>query len=151
MKTTILSALVILGLVFAFAFFGQNENVPPQAENTAPVSQTDNPARVVILSDKARAHILYGNESGGGHLYGTGKPCKSEFPQDWSAERVIETVERVAANDNLDWRRERNDYHVTEVMESDTRVRVVMGPEKRRVITAYPTNVKRNPCPANDN
>lgn len=83
-------------------------------------------------------------------MHGVGKPCKSEFPADWNEEEILDTVKRIAANDNLPWEKQNNGYHVAESYEGKTRVRVVLGPQKQKIITAYPTNVKRNPCPAND-
>jgi len=113
------------------------------------------PRDSIDLSDKAKTHILYGNETGGGHLYGIGIPCKSEFPQDWTAEKIITTTKQIAANDNLSWERQRNGYYVAEQTIDGLDVRVVLDREKDGVITAYPTNVPRNPCPnrpaANDN
>jgi len=108
------------------------------------------PSMPVIISDSRVRHILHGDGKGGGHLYGTGAPCKSEFPQSWDAGKVIDVTRKIAANDNLPWKRQNNGYYVTEAFEGDVKVRVVKGPQKQRVITAYPTNVKRNPCPAND-
>ena len=96
-------------------------------------------------------HILYGDHKGGGHIYGAGKACKSEFPEDWDSNKILETTARIAANDNLDWDKQRNGYYVSEQMIDEVRVRVVLGRERRNVITAYPTNRPRNPCPANDN
>ncbi|GJL84705.1 MAG: hypothetical protein DHS20C02_04800 [Micavibrio sp.] len=103
------------------------------------------------ISPERRIHILYGDKTGGGHKFGSNKPCKSEFPQDWDENEILETVRLIAANDNADWRQEDNGYFVTEKTENDVKVRVVLGPDKQRVITAYPTNLPRNPCPANDN
>lgn len=108
-------------------------------------------ARVVILTPEHAQHILYGDERGGGHLHGVSKPCKSEFPQDWDAEKITTTAERIAANDNLNWEAQHNGYYVAESNEGDVRVRVVLGPQRQHIITAYPVNVERNPCPANDN
>ena len=111
--------------------------------------------QAIILTDKRRAHILYGDGSGGGHKFGVGAPCKSEFPENWTDEKIISTTKRIAANDNLRWQQEDNGYFVTEKMEDNVRVRVVLGPKRQRVITSYPTNQPRNPCPykpsANDN
>lgn len=106
-----------------------NDNIPPD------------------LTQRARAHILYGDERGGGHLYGMGKPCKSEFPRAWSAERIINTARTVAANDNIDWRRGENGLHAGEETIEGVRVRVVVDRENNRIITAYPTNLPRNACP----
>ncbi|MGB0719108.1 MAG: EndoU domain-containing protein [Bdellovibrionales bacterium] len=117
-------------------------------------AQADINAGVVLTQDRID-HILYGNESGGGHKHGVGTPCKSEFPADWDDDKIIAVVKTIAANDNADWRQEANGYYVTEAMEGETQVRVVIDGEKQRVITSYPVNVARNPCPpreaANDN
>jgi hypothetical protein len=113
----------------------------------------DSTAPVPALTAEAEQHILYGDRRGGGHLHGTGVPCKSEFPADWDADEVIDRVQAIAANDNLDWDKQDNGYYVAEQMVDDTRVRVVLNRDRSGVVTAYPTNVKRNPCPraANDN
>tara|TARA_B100000508_G_C11441876_1_gene269200 strand:- start:2 stop:505 length:504 start_codon:yes stop_codon:yes gene_type:complete len=103
------------------------------------------------ISSQRRTHILYGDATGGGHLYGVGKPCKSEFPKYWDEQTVIKKIELIAANDNLNWEQQRNGYYVTEQKVGTINVRVVKGRDGEQVITAYPTNVPRNPCPANDN
>ncbi|MEZ0225373.1 MAG: EndoU domain-containing protein [Alphaproteobacteria bacterium] len=102
----------------------------------------------------ARAqHILYGDSRGGGHLHGAGRPCKSEFPADWSADKVILVVTQEAANDNLSWRHERNGNDVAEVSRDGVKIRLVVNGRHDQIITAYPLNTPRNLCPAaaNDN
>lgn len=113
----------------------------------------DTAAAGPALTAAAQQHILYGDQRGGGHLHGTGKACKSEFPADWDAAEVIAHVKNVAANDNLDWERQDNGYYVAEQPIEGARVRVVLNRDRSGIVTAYPTNVKRNPCPraANDN
>lgn len=100
-------------------------------------------------------HILYGDQTGGGHLHSVGKPCKSEFPADWDKKEIIDTIRSLAANDNADWEQQGNGYYVSEFVEGQIRIRIVIDSKKESVITAYPVNVKRNPCPvpaaANDN
>lgn len=103
-----------------------------------------------IITPQRRIHILYGDATGGGHLYGTGAPCKSEFPKHWGEDTIIKEVELIASNDNLNWEQQRNGYYVTEHNVGTVKVRVVKGRENKQVITAYPTNTTRNPCPAND-
>ena len=56
------------------------------------------PALSPALTVQAEKHILYGDDRGGGHLHGTGKACKSEFPAEWEQEEVITHVKKVAAN-----------------------------------------------------
>jgi hypothetical protein len=105
------------------------------------------------LTEKAKIHILHGDERGGGHQFGAGKPCKSEFPNSWSSDEIIEEVTKIAANDNLQWKKQKNGYYVTEENVGGVRVRVVLNKSRKQVVTAYPVNVRRNPCPApaNDN
>jgi hypothetical protein len=142
MKRFLLIAVIVIVPAFAAGYYYYGE---------AQHGYIADPARIVILTPERKEHILYGDEHGGGHLHGIGKPCKSEFPQDWDAAEIIETTERIAANDNLNWEAQRNGYYVAESNEGDVRVRVVLGPQRQHIITAYPVNVERNPCPANDN
>ena len=106
-----------------------------------------------FIDASSARHILYGDKNGGGHKYGANKPCKSEFPQDWDDVRIIKTIDKIAANDNLDWEQQDNGYYVAETMEGTLKIRVVLDRERDDVITAYPLNVRRNYCPpsANDN
>jgi hypothetical protein len=105
-----------------------------------------------VVTAQRKQHILYGDEKGGGHLYGTGHACKSEFPADWNADKVIQTIETQAANDNLSWRQQDNGYFVADAPVDQLKIRIVLDSQKKTVITAYPVNVARNPCPAaNDN
>ncbi|QQG37212.1 MAG: EndoU domain-containing protein [Micavibrio aeruginosavorus] len=122
--------------LIAGALMPPASSLPPRPE-TAPV-----------LTAQGRQHLLYGDERGGGHLHGAGRPCKSEFPASWDAAAVIDRVQNIAANDNINWRQQDNGYHVAEQTIDDIRVRVILNQDQSRIITAYPTNVPRNPCPA---
>lgn len=111
------------------------------------------PALDPSLPPAAEQHLLYGDGRGGGHMHGVGKACKSEFPVEWDAAEIVSHVKDVAANDNLNWKEQNNGYFVAEEMVENIRVRVVLNQNRTKIVTAYPTNVKRNPCPkaANDN
>lgn len=135
---------------FIYAFNATERSIYVEAPDEHQSDSTLTPTMPVIISDSRIQHILYGDEKGGGHKHGVGKPCKSEFPQNWDDQKIIDVTRKIAANDNLPWERQRNGYHVAEAFEGDVKVRVVKGPQKQRVITAYPINVVRNPCPAND-
>ena len=126
-------------------------NDQPANSNAGGISGDFNKAS--RISPQRREHILHGDATGGGHMHGAGKPCKSEFPEHWDEDTIIKEVELIAANDNLAWQQQRNGYYVTEQKVGSLKVRVVKGRNGKDVITAYPTNVKRNPCPrhANDN
>lgn len=124
-------AIVVTVLMIAF--------LPPSTVSKEGVAD-------VVLTPYAREHILYGNNSGGGHLYGVGEPCKSEFPQSWDSEDIVSVVTQQAANDNLKWTQQNNGYYVSEKMHGDVRVRLVLSDDRSRIITAYPVNQPRNPC-----
>lgn len=147
MKKQSLQVLSIL-LIMAVAVF-QYVQQPDSIATSSNLVETK-------LSVQTRQHILYGDASGGGHLHGMNAPCKSEFPADWDAHEIENTVVQIAANDNLPWKQQKNGYWVSESMQQGVRVRVVISADRNRIITAYPVNVKRNPCPekrvpANDN
>lgn len=128
---------LVFAMLFAFVYL-QNRPLPSQTEQT------------IRISDQRANHILYGDVRGGGHKFGIGTPCKSEFPSNWNDAKIISTAKQIAANDNINWRAGRNGYFVGEQMIDGVNVRVVLDAEKDDIITAYPTNRPRNPCPAND-
>ncbi|PCI56800.1 MAG: RhsD protein [Alphaproteobacteria bacterium] len=101
----------------------------------------------ITISAAAQNHILYGDQRGGGHKYGANKPCKSEFPKSWNDEDIISSITKIAANDNNKWKQQGNGYYVTESYNGNTKIRVVMGKKRQHIITAYPINTTRNPCP----
>lgn len=110
------------------------------------ISDALNIANGPEISKKAQTHILHGDNNGGGHLHGTGKPCKTEFPKQWDEAEIISNVRAVAANDNLDWKRQKNGYYVATDKVDDVKVRVVLDKERDGVVTAYPINVESNAC-----
>lgn len=106
-----------------------------------------------MLTDRALRHITTGDSHGGGHMAGQNAPCKSEFPVGWDAEKIGQTVSRLAANDNLDWQTEGNGYQTAHARDGKLDILIVVNPRRNEIVTAYPVNVPRNPCPraANDN
>ena len=52
----------------------------------------------IRLTDDRRTHILDGDQTGGGHRHGTGRPKKTEFPADWSDDRIVDAILAVARN-----------------------------------------------------
>ena len=106
-----------------------------------------------VLTARALRHITTGDDRGGGHMAGQNAPCKSDFPAGWDAARIGQTVQRLAANDNLDWQSEGNGYQTAHASAEGLDVLIVVNPRSNEIVTAYPVNVPRNPCPraANDN
>ena len=139
----VIIAVLLIGLGY-YSFY--------KGTNSSPDSRLYSYRDIVLSKDRAE-HILYGDEYGGGHKYGVGAPCKSEFPVEWSDQHILSTIKTIAANNNLTWDRAHNGYYVAEDVRGDVRVRVVLGPKRTGVITGYPVNLPRNPCPhfpAND-
>lgn len=102
------------------------------------------------ISKQARIHILYGDETGGAHFHTVKRPCKAIFPKSWSADKIINVTEEIAANDNLEWRTFKNGNKYTQEEHDGVLVRVVMNPDRIYVKTSYPLNAKRTPCPRDE-
>jgi hypothetical protein len=85
----------------------------------------------------ARRHILDGDQRGGGHKFGAGKG-KSEFPQGWTDDEIIDAVEGIA-NDPASaekpgrWGRKRRAG-----VRSGVLVFVVVDPGIGEIVTGYP-------------
>ena len=60
----------------------------------------------ISINAKREKHILYGNETGGGHLW-PGRQGKSAFPKTWSTKKIIENVKDIVSDLNIRpiWRR----------------------------------------------
>jgi len=95
-----------------------------------------------LTDDKAKEHILDGDETGGGHRAGTGIPGKSEFPADWSDEKILGEISDVATDPAADHDIDRG-RNVSRGTRDGIDIRTI--DDGRRIVTGYPTNVPRNP------
>ena len=96
---------------------------------------------------KARAHILDGDATGGGHGPGRGVSGKSEFPSDWSDEDVINEVESVS-NDPASKATPQGSRTRIDGTRNGVDIRVIVEGQPGaggRIVTGFPTNVPRNP------
>jgi hypothetical protein len=50
----------------------------------------------IRVTPGTRTHILEGDETGGGHRHGIGRPGKTEFPRQWDDHHIIDAVLAVA-------------------------------------------------------
>lgn len=161
MKNRQTKLVILLAMLFAVALYGLSlhfQSAETAPANTPPLTfqagmsfkLTDENS--IRLSQNRIKHILYGDQSGGGHKHGQNKPCKSEFPADWNDEKIIATINEIATDENTDWKQQENGYLVSDTTVENLKIRVVIDMDKPEIITAYPTNVPRNPCKAaNDN
>ena len=161
------AAATVLTVILAvlYALFGRNERTQNQDRGGAgsggsrvpavstPVGTPAAQSQGIRVSAKRRRHILDGDRSGGGHGPGRGTPGKSEFPGWMTDDDVIEHVERIANDPNaypgrtipVGRDRYEADGTATGPRSELLRIRVVVEPRGEGVVTAYPTNVRRNP------
>jgi hypothetical protein len=93
------------------------------------------------LDNSAIAHILDGekdNPKSGGHRYGTGRPRKTEFPQGWSDQKIIDSVQAVV--DKPEWQRSGGDRHEVAAPVDGVMISVsfIVGADGRKLRTAFP-------------
>ncbi|AZG14885.1 EndoU domain-containing protein [Cupriavidus pauculus] len=120
-----------------------NENGGENAENKATNSGDSS-----LLDPKAEKHVLYGDgPNSGGHLAGVGKPGKSEFLTSWGPQEVTNAILDIATNPQTRWSASdpRNGYVTGSGTVNGVEIKVVIDPNKGRIVTGYPTNLPRNP------
>ncbi len=122
---------------------GTSNNISqPAAKESGPLQNAVPQARV---TPSGRTHILDGEGEVGGHRPGTGTPGKSEFPTDWSDQKIIDEVESVA-NDPASTRSvQSNGRTRVEGSRDNVRIRVIVNPDGLSIRTAHPINVPLNP------
>jgi len=99
----------------------------------------------LALPDRTN-HILNGDATGGGHLW-PGVPGKSAFPENWSASEIMNAVSDIATDPSIPETVQSNGRIVKDRMINGVNIRVVIeSPNKGGgIVTAFPTNVPRNP------
>lgn len=99
-----------------------------------------------VLPEDRRKYILDGNgKGGGGHGPGRGTPGKSEFPNDWSDDKVADAIVGVA-NDPASVREPAGgDRTQVRGMRDGIEIEVIIGRDGKTIVTAYPTNTPLNP------
>jgi hypothetical protein len=91
-----------------------------------------------------RTHILAGDAQGGGDRPGTGIPGKSEFPANWSDDKIIEQLLSVA-NDPASVRTVQPNGRIrVEETRDGVDIRVILDTDGTSIRTAHPTNTAIN-------
>ena len=112
------------------------------------VDATDRPPvdDLYLEYDRA-AHILYGDDTGGGHLSGTRQPGKTEFPASWDSTTIVDAVTAVAFSPDT-VRQQWNDRWKARGTYDQVPVTVIIDPDAA-IRTAWPEEggpgVVRNP------
>ena len=94
---------------------------------------------VNLASEKNTRHILFGDATGGGHIW-PGAPNKTPFPEGWSGEKIMHEVSDIVTDPALKWEKNRvikgvQRYEVTGVR-NGTKIKVIT--DGKDIITAYP-------------
>lgn len=99
-----------------------------------------------LASPDRTTHILSGDSTGGGHQW-PGGPGKSVFPEGWSASKIMNTVSDVATDPSIPETVQANGRIVKNGSRDGIDIRVVIEPASKGggIVTAFPTNVPRNP------
>lgn len=97
-----------------------------------------------LLDPKAEDHILDGDATGGGHRSGAGNPGKSEFPPDWSDEKIAGEISDVATDPDSTSEPGRRGRTLVRGTRDGVDIEVVVEADGR-IVTGYPTNTPRNP------
>ena len=118
-------------------------------KNTAATS-IDSTKYTSILSDRDRQHILYGDSSGGGHMY-PGQPGKTTYPKHWSGEKIEHEVSDIVTSPTTKWYAQtgtggeytskgRPARWVSYEIRDGIRIKTVYEPATGRIVTAFPDN-----------
>jgi hypothetical protein len=125
----------IVGAIFDAAY---------DALTTQPLQVTEADVPPNLVDPDRAKHILDGDgATSGGHRSGTGKPGKSEFPADWSDEKILGEISDVATHPGSTTAPGRGGRSVVTGTRDGIDIEVIVG--KGKIITGYPTNVERNP------
>ena len=102
-----------------------------------------------LASEKRRKHILFGDSTGGGHLW-PGNPGKTPFPRNWDADKVMKEVSDIATDPSLTWKQITGKPGSTvtksgkpvrfEVIgeREGVKIKVILEPGGEGIITAHP-------------
>lgn len=121
------------------------EQSPPEDKKDAPPANLAEPGEATLSEDRRRYILDEDGEGGGGHGPGRSTPGKSEFPSDWSDEKVTDAIKDVA-NDPASVRTPADRGRTSiEGTRDGIGIRVIIGADGKTIVAAYPTNVPRNP------
>jgi len=109
------------------------------------------------INSQQRTHILDSDTTGGGHGPGRGISGKSEFPARWSDQQIMNYISEVIQDPNSIWFQQngkagakytKRGNPVTWQIDGTrdgVNIRVIVEPDGKGVITAFPTNISPNP------
>jgi hypothetical protein len=112
----------------------QNNNINNQ------LPPIENP---VDLTDFRKDHIL------NRHIFGSGYSGKTEFPSNWSDDRILHNISDVATDPNSVWTKGRWGQDIATGWRDEVQIQVDFYPSNSvhfgKISTAYPLNTPVNP------
>ena len=106
---------------------------------------------VNLASPKRTNHTLYGDKTGGGHLW-PGASGKSAFPKSWSKGKIMHNISDVVTDPKINWRQLTGKpgasltskgvpvkYEVIGCRDGVS-MKVIVAPNGEGIITAFPVN-----------
>lgn len=118
-------------------------HAPSEASEGAPDGRVDGP----LLDPERRRHILDGDDTGGGHRPGTGRPGKTEFPPSWDDDTICAVIIGIAHQPDTQHEQWNGKRKLTSDIE-DVKVTVIID-QRGKIDTAWPhpggDGVIRNP------
>jgi RHS repeat-associated protein len=105
---------------------------------------------VNLASPSRTQHILFGDETGGGHMWPGGGPGKTQFPLKWSGDQIMHHVSDIATDSALSWEQETgvggslftragNPARFSVIGErGGIQIKVILEPAGEGIITSYP-------------
>ncbi len=109
------------------------------------------------INSQQRTHILDSDTTGGGHGPGRGISGKSEFPASWSDEQIMNYISEVIQDPSSQWVQRTGQpgskYTIAgkpvrwqiEGTRDSVNIKVIVEPDGKGIITAFPTNLPKNP------
>jgi len=102
-----------------------------------------------LLDPQGEQHVLDGDgpNAGGGHRHGTGKSGKSEFPANWSDDKIKGEISDVATDPGSVRTAQPNGRTKVQGTRDGVDITVIVEPNGRggRIVTGFPANTPRNP------
>jgi len=96
---------------------------------------------VNLASAKRTLHIIFGDTTGGGHLW-PGAPGKSPFPATWSPDKIMHIVSDVTTDPSIEWiaipSRGLQRFKAVGIREG-VKIQTIIEPLGEGIITGYPT------------
>jgi len=121
---------------------GNNQNQQNNNQQGSDKSGNNNGKSADLTDAKAKTHILDGDSTGGGHRPSTGISGKTEFPANWSDEKILHEISDVAT-DPASKVTQQGKTTIFQGTRDGVDIKVVS--RDGRIVTGYPTNLPKNP------